>query len=87
MAASRTALSLILTEEKLGVTELATKAEVTLEKLDTGFTITAVHLDLKGKVTGVDAARFRELAKKAEENRPLSKVIRANITMTAELLA
>jgi osmotically inducible protein OsmC len=80
------ALSLILTEEKLGVEELSTTAEVTLEKLDTGFTITAVHLNLKARVTGVDAAKFAELAQKAKENCPLSKVIKANITMTSQLL-
>jgi lipoyl-dependent peroxiredoxin len=81
------ALSLILTEEKLTVTELATTAEVTLEKQDAGFTITAVHLTLKGRVPGVDAAKFTQLATKAKENCPLSKVIKANITMSAELLA
>ncbi|MET0282046.1 MAG: OsmC family protein [Steroidobacteraceae bacterium] len=81
------ALSLILTEEKLGVEELSTTAEVTLEKLDTGFTITAVHLNLKARVTGVDAAKFAELAQKAKENCPLSKVIKANITMTSQLLS
>jgi lipoyl-dependent peroxiredoxin len=80
------ALSLILTEAQLTVTELATTADVTLEKLDSGFTITAVHLTLKARVPGVDAAKFQELATKAKENCPLSKVIKANITMTAELL-
>jgi lipoyl-dependent peroxiredoxin len=81
------ALSLILTEAQLVATELATTAEVTLEKLDSGFTITAVHLTLKGRVPGADAAKFTELATKAKENCPLSKVIKANITMSAELLA
>lgn len=81
------ALSLFLTEAKLVPTELSTNAEVTLEQQGGGFTITHVQLTVKGRVPGADAARFAELAQKAKENCPLSKVIRADISMTAELLA
>lgn len=80
------ALSLFLTEEGAGVQELATTADVTLEQKDGGFTITSVRLHVTGKVTGADAARFQALAQKAKENCPLSKVLKAEITMTAEAL-
>ena len=79
------ALSLFLTEAQLVPEELKTSAEVTLEKQDAGFTITKVHLNVQGRVPGADAARFQELAQKAKENCPLSKVLRASISMSATL--
>lgn len=81
------ALSLFLTEEQIGVQELATTADVTLEQKDGGFTITSVKLNVKGRVTGADAAKFQALAQKAKENCPLSKVLKAEISMEAGLLA
>jgi osmotically inducible protein OsmC len=58
---------------------------VTLEQVEGGFGITAVHLTLKGKVPGMDAAAFQAVAEKAKAGCPLSKVIRAPITMDASL--
>ena len=79
------ALSLMLTEAQLRPDELATTAEVTLEQVAAGFEITAVSLTLRGKVPGATRERFLELAEKAKSNCPLSKVIRAPITLKAEL--
>jgi osmotically inducible protein OsmC len=79
------ALSLGLTEAKLPPDELATTAEVTLEKVAAGFEITGVVLTLRGRVPGATAARFLELAEGAKANCPLSKVIRAPITLNATL--
>ena len=81
------ALSLFLTEAQLVPQELNTRAEVTLEKQDAGFTITKVHLDVQGRVPGADAGRFQALAQKAKDNCPMSKVLRADISMEARLLA
>ena len=81
------ALSLFLTEAQLVPEELKTSAEVTLEKQDAGFTITKVHLNVQGRVPGADVARFQELAQKAKENCPLSKVLKADISMTVRLQA
>jgi lipoyl-dependent peroxiredoxin len=80
------ALSLFLTEASLVPQELSTSAEVVLEQKDGGFTITQVHLLVKGRVPGADAAKFQAVAQKAKENCPLSKVLKADISMTAELL-
>jgi osmotically inducible protein OsmC len=80
------ALSLILSESKLRADRLETTAEVTLEKLTDGFGITAVHLTLRGKVPGVDAATFKELANKAKVGCPISKVLRADISLDAHLV-
>ena len=48
------ALSLILGEAKLVAEQMDTSARVTLEKVDDGFSITAVHLTLKAKIPGTD---------------------------------
>lgn len=79
------ALSLILGEAKLTATQMDTQAKVTLEKLDDGFAITAVHLTLKAKIPGTDQKTFTELANKAKAGCPLSKVLKANITLDATL--
>lgn len=79
------ALSLILGEAGLKADKLETNAKVTLEQVEGGFAITAVHLTLVGKVPGADAAQFAELAGKAKAGCPVSKVLNATITMEATL--
>lgn len=79
------ALSLILGEAGLTAERMDTTARVTLEKQDSGFAITAVHLTLKAKVPGADAARFAELADKAKAGCPVSKVLNATISLDASL--
>ena len=79
------ALSLMLGEAGFKADQLDTQARVTLEQVDGGFSITAVHLTLTGKVPGMDAAAFQAVADKAKAGCPLSKVIRAPITMEASL--
>ena len=81
------ALSLILSEAKLTATQMDTAAKVTLEQVEGGFAITAVHLTLKAKIPGIDQATFEELTGKAKAGCPLSKVLRANITLDAALVA
>ena len=64
---------------------METKAKVTLEKKDEGFEITAIHLSLRGNVPDLDQAKFQELANKAKIGCPISKVLKAPITLDAEL--
>jgi lipoyl-dependent peroxiredoxin len=73
---------------KAGVTadELTTKATLTLDQVNGNWTITAVHLDLTGKVPGLDAAKFEEIAKDAKANCPVSRVLKADITLSVKLL-
>src|SRR5262249_13889819 len=52
------ALSLILDEAKLTATQMETTADVTLEKVDEGYAVTAVHLTLKANVPGADQKTF-----------------------------
>jgi osmotically inducible protein OsmC len=64
-----------------------TTATVTLEKTDAGFTITAVHLDVKARIPNADRAKFEEAAHAAEVGCPVSRVLNAKITMNATLAA
>jgi len=80
------ALSLILGEAKLTAEQMDTTAEVTLDKEGDGFAITKVHLTLRAKVPGADQATFLELANKAKQGCPVSKVLKADITLDAALV-
>ena len=64
---------------------IRTAATITLEKLPDGFAITAVHLDLTAKIPGADAAAFQKAAAAAKEGCPVSKLLKATITMEAKL--
>jgi len=79
------ALSNILGEAGSTAERLATKAVVTLDKVEGGFAITKVHLTLDAKVPGLDDAKFQELAAKAKAGCPVSKVLNAEITLDATL--
>ncbi len=81
------ALSLILGEAKLTAEQMETSANVTLEQVEGGYAITAVHLTLKAKVPGADKATFEELANKAKAGCPVSKLFKAEITLDATLLS
>jgi lipoyl-dependent peroxiredoxin len=64
-----------------------TTATVTLDKTDAGFTITAVHLDVKAKIPGADPQAFETAANNAKAGCPVSRLLNAEITMTAQLEA
>jgi len=64
---------------------LHTDATLTLEQVEGGWKISEVHLVLRAKVPGIDAAKFQELAAGAKANCPVSKVLNATITLDATL--
>ena len=64
-----------------------TKASLTLEKTDAGFTITAIHLDVIVKIPGADQEKFDTAAQNAKKGCPVSRVLNTNITMDAKLVA
>jgi lipoyl-dependent peroxiredoxin len=66
---------------------IQTTASVYLEKTDAGFAITKVHLSVKAKVPGADAQAFETAANNAKAGCPVSKVLKAEITMEATLEA
>ncbi|MFL1405465.1 OsmC family protein [Marinobacter sp. M1N3S26] len=79
------ALSMILGEADLTPDKIDTKAHLTLDKTEDGFAITRVHLDVTARVPGADQAQFEELAQKAKVGCPVSRVLKAEITMDAKL--
>ena len=62
-----------------------TKAKVTLDKDNQGFSITKVHLDMTAKIPGIADAEFQDIAKMAKEGCPVSKALNAEITLDAKL--
>ena len=81
------ALSNILGEANLKADKMETKAEVTLTKQPDGFAITKVHLTLTAKIPGADNTKFQELAAKAKAGCPVSKLLKAEITLDATLVS
>lgn len=79
------ALSMMLGEADVTPDSIDTKATVSLEEDDSGFSITKIHLDVKVKASGIDNDEFQKIAGNAKEGCPVSKVLRADITMSASL--
>lgn len=79
------ALSAQLGEAGMTAQKLETTATVSLDKVDGGFAIPAVHLDLVATIPGADEQAFQEAARKAKEGCPVSKLFNANITLDAKL--
>jgi len=81
------ALSGQLGNAGLTADQINTTAAVTLEKTDAGFTVTKVHLEVTAKVPGASAEAFETAANNAKAGCPISRLLKAEITMTASLLA
>jgi lipoyl-dependent peroxiredoxin len=79
------ALSGQLTNAGTPPESIATTATVTMEKLEAGFTITGVHLDVTANVPGIDQAAFDIAAGNAKSGCPISRLLNATITMDARL--
>ncbi|WP_282874386.1 OsmC family protein [Pseudomonas peli] len=79
------ALSKELGEAGMTAESIDTQAEVTLDKTDGGFSITAVHLTLKARIPGADRAAFEKAVETAKNGCPVSKVLNAEITLEAVL--
>lgn len=72
---------------KAGLTaeSIKTTATVRLEKVDEAFAITSVNLEVTAKVPGADQQAFETAANNAKSGCPVSKVLKAEITMEAKL--
>ncbi|QCZ93887.1 OsmC family protein [Salinimonas iocasae] len=75
------ALSFALADAGYDSGELKVDAEVTLEKDGDGFAVTRSALTLDAKVSGIDESEFSSIAKDAKENCPISKLLKAEITL------
>ncbi|PAU60676.1 OsmC family peroxiredoxin [Pseudomonas sp. PIC25] len=79
------ALSMMLGQAGLTAERIETQAVVTLDKVGEGFEITAVDLALKAKIPGADANQFQQIANQAKEGCPVSKLLKARISLNATL--
>lgn len=64
---------------------IRTKASVKLEKLDSGFEVTSVHLEVRARIPGADNEAFMTATNNAKTGCPISKLLNAEITMDAQL--
>ncbi|MCC5901003.1 MAG: OsmC family protein [Halomonas sp.] len=79
------ALSMILGEKGYTAESIDTQAKVTLSQGSAGFDISKIHLEVEASIRDADDAVFKETAEMAKANCPVSKVLNAEITMTAKL--
>ncbi|MFA9215918.1 MAG: OsmC family protein [Sphingomonadaceae bacterium] len=79
------ALAAQLSEDGMTAKSLMTTATVTLEKVDEGYTISAVHLNLVAVIPGANEQAFEHAALKAKLGCPVSKLLSAHITLDARL--
>ncbi|TGD59526.1 OsmC family protein [Flavobacterium humi] len=75
-------LSFLLSEKGFVPENLDTEAKITFED----GTITQSHLQLTAKVPGISTEDFQEIAQKAKEICPVSKLLKADVSLTATLL-
>jgi lipoyl-dependent peroxiredoxin len=64
---------------------IESKALVTLEKTDAGFTVTGIRLEVLAKVPGAKQEDFLRLAEDAKKTCPISRLLNAPITLDAKL--
>ncbi len=81
------AFALMLGEAGFEPASIETEAAVRLEKVGDGFAITSSHLSVHARVPGIGPDKFTEVANHAKAGCPVSKVLNAEITMDATLLA
>jgi osmotically inducible protein OsmC len=79
------ALAAQLEQEGMTANRIQTSATVTLEKLEGGFSITAIHLDLVANIPGASQEALERVANIAKLGCPVSKVLNATITLSTKL--
>jgi lipoyl-dependent peroxiredoxin len=79
------ALSAQLSTMNLTPASIQTTATVSLEKLDAGWTISKIHLDLIARIPGITPAAFESAAASAKANCPVSRLFKAEISLSAVL--
>ena len=69
-------------------TSVRTTASVTLDKVEGGFAITQINLDMEAEVPGIDEKTFLAKAEEAKKGCPISKALAAvpQINLKAKLL-
>jgi len=81
------ALSMILGMAGMKADTIRAEATVTLDKIGEGFEVTSSHLVVRAKIPGADPGAFDKAAQAAKSGCPISKLLKAEITMDASLEA
>ncbi|HEY6866124.1 MAG TPA: OsmC family protein [Candidatus Eisenbacteria bacterium] len=81
------ALSAELGNAGLKPDSIRTTAKLTFEKTDAGFTVTRIHLETRARIPGANEAAFQKAAQAAKAGCPISRLLKAEITMSAMLEA
>ena len=81
------ALSAELGKANITPESIHTTANITMDKTDAGWTVTESHLDVAAKIPGVDPAKFTAASNAAKAGCPISRLLKANVTMNARLEA
>ncbi len=79
------ALSAQLEAAGLKAERIETSATARLQKLESGWAVTDIHLEVNARVPGADQKAFDTAANNAKSGCPISKLLNAKITMTAKL--
>jgi osmotically inducible protein OsmC len=79
------ALSKILGDAGMTAERIETKATVSLDQGEGGFSITSSHLDTTVKIPNANKTAFDEAVQKAKAGCPISKLLNTKITMNATL--
>ena len=74
------ALSAQLGNAGLTPEKLETTATVTFDKLEAGWTVTSILLDVKGKVPKADQAAWDKATQAAKSRCPISRLLNTTIT-------
>jgi lipoyl-dependent peroxiredoxin len=78
------ALSASLGSAGFTAKRLATSATVTLEQVSGNWTISTVHLENEAWIPGITAEKFEQIAADAKANCPVSRLLRADISLHAK---
>jgi osmotically inducible protein OsmC len=78
------ALSAGLARNGTPAERLAVSAAVTIDQTAAGWTVTSSALTVRGRVPGVDAARFAELAEAAKDGCPVSRALKGGVALSVE---
>lgn len=76
------ALSFGLEQAGTPATRIETKAACTIDKVGEGFRITTMELNVRGKVPGIDQARFQKAAEVAADGCPVSGALKGSVRFT-----
>ena len=64
--------------------KLHVSATVTFDRVGGGWRVISSALNVRGRISGIDAAAFQEAADAAKENCPISQALKGNVDLSVE---